>query len=186
MTETAVLASSPVVGSSRNSTCGSMMSSIPMLVLFLSPPDTPRRNSFPIYTFNSSHIDKATLRRERDRGTPWCLHTLSAPVHWWPSPLSPSSGCGSCEMEDGERRRNESSHGLSVCPSLCHPDQIKMIEKEQDHDNYCNTYRHAFDLSIDGERCQCWRSFKLAYNNIVAIVCIHKNCIELDGITNVF
>ena len=48
-TEMAVLASNPVVGSSRNSTCGSMISSIPILVLFLSPPDTPRINSFPIY-----------------------------------------------------------------------------------------------------------------------------------------
>ena len=48
-TETAVLASSPVVGSSRNSTFGSMMSSMPMLVLFLSPPDTPRINSLPIW-----------------------------------------------------------------------------------------------------------------------------------------
>ena len=49
-TETAVLASSPVVGSSRNSTWGSMMSSMPMLVRFLSPPDTPRMNSVPICT----------------------------------------------------------------------------------------------------------------------------------------
>ena len=47
MTELAVLASSPVVGSSRNSTAGRMISSIPMLVLFRSPPDTPRINSLP-------------------------------------------------------------------------------------------------------------------------------------------
>ena len=40
-TELAVLASRPVVGSSRNSTDGSMISSIPMLVLFLSPPEIP-------------------------------------------------------------------------------------------------------------------------------------------------
>ena len=49
MTDTAVKASSPVVGSSRNSTCGPIISSIPMLVRFLSPPDTPRKNSVPTY-----------------------------------------------------------------------------------------------------------------------------------------
>lgn len=41
-TELAVLASSPVVGSSRKRTEGSMISSIPMFVLFLSPPEIPR------------------------------------------------------------------------------------------------------------------------------------------------
>lgn len=41
-TELAVLASSPVVGSSRNRTAGSMISSMPMFVLFLSPPEIPR------------------------------------------------------------------------------------------------------------------------------------------------
>lgn len=41
-TELAVLASRPVVGSSRNKTAGSIISSIPMFVLFLSPPEIPR------------------------------------------------------------------------------------------------------------------------------------------------
>lgn len=41
-TELAVLASSPEVGSSRKSTEGSIISSMPMLVLFLSPPEIPR------------------------------------------------------------------------------------------------------------------------------------------------
>lgn len=40
----AVLESKPVVGSSRNKMDGSVISSIPILVLFLSPPDTPRVN----------------------------------------------------------------------------------------------------------------------------------------------
>lgn len=40
----AVLESKPVVGSSRNKMAGSVISSIPILVLFLSPPDTPRVN----------------------------------------------------------------------------------------------------------------------------------------------
>ena len=48
-TDTAVWASRPVVGSSRKRTWGSIMSSIPMLVLFLSPPDTPRKNGVPIW-----------------------------------------------------------------------------------------------------------------------------------------
>ena len=47
MTVLAVLASKPVVGSSRNNTDGEMMSSMPMLVCFRSPPDTPRMNSLP-------------------------------------------------------------------------------------------------------------------------------------------
>lgn len=52
----AVLASRPVVGSSRKRTGGSVMSSIPMLVLFRSPPDTPRINSVPTYKQKKSGI----------------------------------------------------------------------------------------------------------------------------------
>ena len=55
ITETAVFASSPVVGSSKNKTWGSIISSIPMLVLFLSPPDTPRINSVPTWKVNFIH-----------------------------------------------------------------------------------------------------------------------------------
>ena len=47
MTALAVLASSPVVGSSRNKMPGLMMSSIPIFVRFRSPPETPRMNSVP-------------------------------------------------------------------------------------------------------------------------------------------
>ena len=50
MMELAVLASRPVVGSSKKRTGGSKTISIPMLTRFLSPPDTPRINSSP--TFN--------------------------------------------------------------------------------------------------------------------------------------
>lgn len=46
-TELAVLASSPVVGSSRKRTDGSIISSMPMLVLFLSPPEMPRISCVP-------------------------------------------------------------------------------------------------------------------------------------------
>ena len=49
MTDTAVDASSPVVGSSRNKTDGDIINSIPMLVRFRSPPEIPRMNSFPTY-----------------------------------------------------------------------------------------------------------------------------------------
>ena len=49
MTESAVPASSPVVGSSRKMMLGLMMSSIPTFVLFRSPPDTPRMTSVPTY-----------------------------------------------------------------------------------------------------------------------------------------
>lgn len=47
--ELAVLASRPVVGSSRNKREGDVMSSIPMLHLFFSPPETPRKNMVPIW-----------------------------------------------------------------------------------------------------------------------------------------
>ncbi len=40
--ELAVLASRPLVGSSRKSTGGSIISSMPIFVLFLSPPETPQ------------------------------------------------------------------------------------------------------------------------------------------------
>lgn len=46
-TELAVLASRPVVGSSKKRTDGSMISSIPILVLFLSPPEIPRMSCVP-------------------------------------------------------------------------------------------------------------------------------------------
>ena len=45
ITAFAVEASSPVVGSSRYKTDGEIISSIAILVLFLSPPDTPRMKS---------------------------------------------------------------------------------------------------------------------------------------------
>ena len=47
MTEKAVAASNPLVGSSRNSIPGDTISSIAILVLFLSPPDIPRMYSVP-------------------------------------------------------------------------------------------------------------------------------------------
>ena len=47
-TDIAVAESNPVVGSSRNTKLGDMISSIPMLVRFLSPPETPLNISVPI------------------------------------------------------------------------------------------------------------------------------------------
>lgn len=61
-TEFAVLESSPVVGSSRKRTEGSIMSSMPMLVLFRSPPEIPRISWVPtwpqkkVYHFLSNNI----------------------------------------------------------------------------------------------------------------------------------
>lgn len=48
-TDIAVAASSPVVGSSRNTILGDMINSIPMLVSFFSPPEIPLKSSVPIY-----------------------------------------------------------------------------------------------------------------------------------------
>jgi len=57
MTEYAVLASRPVVGSSRNKTLGDVISSMAMFVLLRSPPDTPRTNSVP-----TCHTDQLNIR----------------------------------------------------------------------------------------------------------------------------
>jgi len=53
ITETAVPASNPVVGSSRNTISGEMISSIPILVRFFCPPDIPLISSVP--TFESDY-----------------------------------------------------------------------------------------------------------------------------------
>ena len=48
ITDSAVVESSPVVGSSRNNTAGDTTISMAMLHRFLCPPDTPRVNGVPI------------------------------------------------------------------------------------------------------------------------------------------
>jgi len=53
MTVFAVLASSPVVGSSRNKMPGDVISSMPMLTRLRSPPDTPRMNAVPTCPSNN-------------------------------------------------------------------------------------------------------------------------------------
>ena len=50
-TDIAVNESSPVVGSSKKISMGSVMSSTPMEVLFLSPPETPLMSAPPIFVF---------------------------------------------------------------------------------------------------------------------------------------
>ena len=57
MTDAAVDASRPVVGSSRNKTDGDIINSIPILVRFRSPPEMPRMNSFPT-CHSKSEINK--------------------------------------------------------------------------------------------------------------------------------
>lgn len=49
ITEVAVKESRPVVGSSKNIKLGSVISSTPIEVLFLSPPDTPLIKGPPIF-----------------------------------------------------------------------------------------------------------------------------------------
>jgi hypothetical protein len=51
ITEVAVNESSPVVGSSKKIRLGSVISSTPIEVLFLSPPDTPLTKGPPILVF---------------------------------------------------------------------------------------------------------------------------------------
>ena len=55
ITEMAVVESSPLVGSSRNSTPGDTINSIAMAVRFLCPPDTPRVNGVPIYRYQNTN-----------------------------------------------------------------------------------------------------------------------------------
>lgn len=77
-TELAVLASSPVVGSSKNRTDGSIISSIPMFVLFLSPPEMPRVICVPTWgkhphKSNTTGINQSVLMLT------WCLEAL---IRW--------------------------------------------------------------------------------------------------------
>jgi len=51
MTDVAVNESKPVVGSSKKMRLGSVISSTPIEVLFLSPPDTPFTRGPPILVF---------------------------------------------------------------------------------------------------------------------------------------
>jgi len=51
MTDVAVKESRPVVGSSKKINCGSVISSTPIDVLFLSPPETPLISGPPIFVF---------------------------------------------------------------------------------------------------------------------------------------
>lgn len=51
MTDVAVNESRPVVGSSKKISCGSVINSTPIDVLFLSPPDTPLMSGPPIFVF---------------------------------------------------------------------------------------------------------------------------------------
>jgi hypothetical protein len=51
MTDVAVKESKPVVGSSKKMRLGSVISSTPILVLFLSPPETPLIRGPPILVF---------------------------------------------------------------------------------------------------------------------------------------
>ena len=55
ITALAVLASNPVVGSSKKRILGLMINSIPILVLFLSPPDTPRMKETPTWLVEKEH-----------------------------------------------------------------------------------------------------------------------------------
>jgi len=52
ITDTAVVASNPVVGSSRNTIPGEMINSIPILVRFFWPPDIPLINSVPTWDYD--------------------------------------------------------------------------------------------------------------------------------------
>ena len=63
MTAFAVLESSPVVGSSRNKTLGEMISSMPMFVRFLSPPDTPRVKAVPTFKIVDHFISHVSAKR---------------------------------------------------------------------------------------------------------------------------
>lgn len=56
MTELAVEASRPVVGSSRKRMLGDTMSSMAMQVLLRSPPDTPLMNSVPTCDWSNYNI----------------------------------------------------------------------------------------------------------------------------------
>lgn len=119
-TEWAVLASSPVVGSSRKRTEGSMMSSIPMFVLFLSPPEIPRLICVPTWGQKRllcwPRLQSEARSRRVSRYGPWSRPPWWDPALWWgdwPEPPSHSEGR---RWAAAGPRRNAGSPWRSACP----------------------------------------------------------------------
>lgn len=84
----AVNASSPVVGSSRNNMFGSIINSIPMSVLFLSPPLTPLLYSVP--TWQETHGWSITANHDRNVHAMYpCIGAFTEPKLFYDSLYSP-------------------------------------------------------------------------------------------------
>ncbi len=78
-TELAILASRPVVGSSRKSTGGSIISSMPIFVLFLSPPETPRILCVPTCKTSQSEQPSIQVPHSMNYNTD-CSNSLRLPL----------------------------------------------------------------------------------------------------------
>lgn len=97
----AVWVSKPVVGSSRNITDGSVISSMPMLVRFLSPPEIPRVISVPTWKCTS----KLVMCFKSQHSTP------ATPLEW--SPLSKPTSLLSMHSNKVLSLGQGDLHGLS-------------------------------------------------------------------------
>ena len=117
MTERAVVASNPVVGSSRNSTAGDTIISMAMLVRFFCPPEIPRINWVPTWAIQSSHIvnslHQCTLPFD------W-QHVSSLVLPWFHQP-SLSARHGLCHLVVAAQLIMQCSPELLVYHSTCHP-----------------------------------------------------------------
>ncbi|TNN89466.1 hypothetical protein EYF80_000069 [Liparis tanakae] len=83
-TELAVLASSPVVGSSRKRTEGSVISSMAMFILFFSPPEIPRvnvRHLGETQFFNEVIDSRLLFARKHGAGQPQCCRKTQILPH---------------------------------------------------------------------------------------------------------
>lgn len=127
-----MLASSPVVGSSRKRTEGSMISSIPMFVLFLSPPEIPRlicvptweekkKNPMcqPAFAINQSwRLNQATEQGEKQT----CWYEPWSRPPWWDLTLRWGDWLGPPSHSEGRRwaaavlQKNSGSPSQSGCP----------------------------------------------------------------------
>lgn len=125
-TEFAVLESSPVVGSSRKRTEGSIMSSMPMLVLFRSPPEIPRISWVPTWPQKKFTTFFPTtscfcLVSVSSLSSPWSQRPGSAPVVQLVCSLSALCLGVKCLLEVVTQQKKWNSLGLSTFPSPHHP-----------------------------------------------------------------
>ncbi len=145
--ELAVLASRPVVGSSRKSTGGSIISSMPIFVLFLSPPETPRILCVPIC--KTSQSEQAVNQVHTYELHTDCSNSLRLPLV--------------DHTDHFIKRRLQPFIGGSVCTTSFHTYRSTKIHTPIDLISQttfmltviCSTQQESAMLELFGKRIQC-------------------------------